>query len=239
MVPSSCMHILRELVAAGLARFEPEGKTYSLGPGILTLARKLEGKDGFVRHAQPHLERIGRSFGVKANASMVDNQGHIVVVASTHEEDDVHLHVAVGQRVPMLASATGRLIAAHQSWSMDELRKAFAKVRWQRPIEFERWYREVENARIRQLAIDDGWYRRGITIIAVPVPGRPGRAERFIGALAVKEQLDAATRRNLARALQEAAHAIARALAYQEGAVPPAPALRAPAATARTPRISA
>ena len=57
ILPSSCLHILRELVAGGLARFDAERKTYSLGPGILTLSRAVHDRDAMVELAQKHIDR--------------------------------------------------------------------------------------------------------------------------------------------------------------------------------------
>ena len=41
MIPSTCLHILRELVVEGLVGFDEITKRYSLAPGILTLADKM------------------------------------------------------------------------------------------------------------------------------------------------------------------------------------------------------
>lgn len=217
ILPSSCLHILRELVAGGLARFDDERKTYTLGPGILTLARAVSGKDAMVELAQGHIERIARRFGVKATASVYDGQGHIVVVASTQDEDDVHIHIPVGRRVPMLASATGRVLAAYGDWPVARLRQEFAKVRWQEPLSFDQWQREVGAVRAQGMAIDDGRYRRGITIIATPVFGADGVADKFIGALAVTGLLSARLRRELAQALKDAAAEISAGLGWGGG----------------------
>ncbi len=215
ILPSSCLHILRELVAGGLARFDASRKTYALGPGILTLARAVSGNDAMVELAQGHIERIARRFGVKATASVYDGQGHIVVVASTAEDDDVHIHIPVGRRVPMMASATGRLLAAYREWDAAELKEAFAKVRWQDPISFRQWQAEVATVKANGMAIDDGRYRKGITIIATPVFGADGVADKFIGALAVSGQLNARARRELGQALKDAAAQISRGLGFQ------------------------
>lgn len=205
IVPSSCLHILRELALGGLVHFDAARKTYSLGPGILTLARAVHKKDLFVERAQDCIERIGAEFGVKATASVYDGHGHIVVVASTQEDDDVHIHIPVGRRTPMLASATGRLVAAYGDMSIAELKEAFAKVRWQNAISFKQWQAEVDVARTQGMAIDDGCYRRGITIIATPVFGSDGVPDKFIGALAVTGLLNAKSKRELVEALKDGA----------------------------------
>jgi DNA-binding IclR family transcriptional regulator len=216
ILPSSCLHILRELVAGGLVRFDTQRKTYTLGPGILTLARAVSGRDVMVELAQGHIERIAQRYGVKATASVYDGQGHIVVVASSEDDEDVHIHIPVGRRVPMLSSATGRLLAAYGQWGTAELRDSFAKVRWQEPLDFRTWQAEVAAVRAQGMAIDDGRYRKGITIIATPVFNADGTTDKFIGALAVTGQLNAKSRRELAQALKDAAAEISRGLGYEK-----------------------
>ena len=214
ILPSSCLHILRELVGGGLARFDPLRKTYSLGLGLLTLSRAVHGKDAMVELSQEHLENIACKFGVKATASVYDGQGHIVVVASTQNDDDVHIHIPVGRRVPMMASATGRLLAAYGDWSATQLKEAFDKVHWQNSVGFRRWQAEVAQVRDSGMAFDDGCYRKGITIIAAPVFGADGVADKFIGALAITGQLNARSRRELTQSLKDAAAEISRGLGF-------------------------
>ncbi|MBM0204693.1 helix-turn-helix domain-containing protein [Micromonospora sp. STR1s_5] len=47
LVPSTCLHILRALVAEELVAFDPDTKRYRLDVGILSLARHLLKKGGF------------------------------------------------------------------------------------------------------------------------------------------------------------------------------------------------
>ena len=115
----------------------------------------------------------------------------------------------------MLASATGRLIAAYGSWSQAQLKESFAKVLWQNPIDFRQWQAEVATVRANGMAIDDGCYRRGITIIATPVFGPDGVADKFIGALAVAGQLSAKSSKELGRALKDAAREISAGLGFE------------------------
>ncbi|MGE4335825.1 MAG: IclR family transcriptional regulator [Pigmentiphaga sp.] len=210
--PSSCLHILRELAAGGLVHFDAAGKAYSLGPAVLTLARKFEAKDPFVEVAQPHLDRIARDFGVKTTASVYDGHGHIIVVASAADNDSMHIHIRIGMRVPMLASATGKLIGAFGAWSDDVLRREFAELTWQRSLSFEDWKAQLGTVRNSCLAADEGQYRIGITVLAVPVFGRERNLDKFMGASVVSEQLDSQRLKQLGEALNQAAQVVAKEL---------------------------
>ena len=60
LVPSTCLHVLRALVAEQLAAFDPDTKRYSLDAGVLTLARQWLRRNRFSDLAQPVIERIPR-----------------------------------------------------------------------------------------------------------------------------------------------------------------------------------
>ena len=212
MLPSTCLHILRELVVGGLATFNPSDKSYGIGLGVLTLARQLSHKDMFVKAAQIQIDAIARKFNVKATASRPDELDHMVVVACTVSEEDSQVHVPVGLRVPLLASAGGRCFAAFNHLPEARMENLFNKVRWQNPLHFEEWKKQIGSAKATGLGVDEGFYRKGITALVVPVFSSDGSASRFIGANAVSEQLEPTKRKELAAALKQAAREISRVL---------------------------
>lgn len=212
ILPSTCLHILRELVVGGLATFNASDKTYGIGLGVLTLARQLSNKDMFAKAAQMQIDAIARKFNVKATASRPDELGHMVVVACTTSEEDSQVHVPVGLRVPLLASAGGRCFAAFNAMPEARLLQLFNKVRWQNGLRYEDWKAQVASAKSTGLGIDEGAYRKGITAIVVPVFSSDGSANRFIGANAVSEQLGPTQRKELASALKSAARELSRVL---------------------------
>lgn len=69
--PSTCFNLLRTLVHEQLAVMDPETKTYSLGLGLVELARGTLDQVSYVRFVRPSLERIaalreGRHHGFSA-----------------------------------------------------------------------------------------------------------------------------------------------------------------------------
>src|ERR1700754_4629253 len=62
LVPSTCLHVLRALVAEEFVSFDPQSKRYALEAGVLTLARHWLKRNPFSDLAQPMLDRIGRNF---------------------------------------------------------------------------------------------------------------------------------------------------------------------------------
>jgi hypothetical protein len=64
LVPSTCLYVLRALVAEGLVAFDPDTKRYALDAGVLTLARQWLRRDAFADLAQPALDKLAQRFGV-------------------------------------------------------------------------------------------------------------------------------------------------------------------------------
>ncbi|MFT3820799.1 MAG: IclR family transcriptional regulator [Rubrivivax sp.] len=219
IIPSSALHILRELVKGRLVRIDEERKLYSLGWHILELARSLQARDGFADIAQPHLVRIAGAHHAVASASVFDGKGQIVVVASCGVTDHAPIHLPVGLRVPFLSSATGRVLAAFNPYPDASLRAAFDELNWQRPITYRQWRRELAEVRANGYAVDEGRYRRGITVIAAPVL-QGEHVDKFVGASMLSEQVSGRALRELAEEVKRAGQAIAAAMQGMPSLVP-------------------
>src|SRR6201996_4938286 len=58
LVPSTCLYVLRALVAEELVSFDAATKRYALEAGVLTLARQWLRRNQFSDLAQPLLDRL-------------------------------------------------------------------------------------------------------------------------------------------------------------------------------------
>src|SRR5438132_9779920 len=65
MVTSTCLHILRVLVSEELVKVDAT-KRYSLGVGMLSLARSVIAGNSFPAAVQPVLDRLSRQWNVTA-----------------------------------------------------------------------------------------------------------------------------------------------------------------------------
>lgn len=216
LVPSTCLYLLRALAEEGLVEFEPDTKRYSLGAGVLTLARRYLGRSPFAERAQPLLDRFAQRFDVTAMGVQVSGLDHMVVVATAQGGQNFRLSAEVGSRFPALISATGRCIAAFGEWEETELERRFKTLRWDAPPSFQTWSEEVAETRRRGFAVDEGNYMAGITVLAAPVwkaSGGPSRALAAVGLSGVIQRIGIET---LGPALVESA----RELSAQFGAVP-------------------
>jgi DNA-binding IclR family transcriptional regulator len=214
MVPSTCLHILRALTVEELVAVDPASKRYSLGAGMLTLARSLLRKGSFAAAIQPGLDRLSRRYRVTAIGVQVIGLEHMIVAAISRAELALRLHVDVGSRFPALISATGRCLAAFGGFPPDEVERRFRQLRWDRPPSLKAWRAEVAAARRNGYSIDRGSYIRGVTILALPVLDAAGRMSHGVVALGVSEEIEAI---GVAQLVDEL-HALAAALPAEAGA---------------------
>ena len=184
LVPSTCLYVLRALVAEELVAFDPDTKRYSLEAGVLTLARQWLRRNQFTDLAQPILDRISAEFGLTTLGVQIFGLDHIIVTAMSQSSHNFQLSTQVGSRFPALVSATGRCIAAFGDYPEEELKTRFAKLRWEEPPTFDEWKAQVEQTRQQGIAVDPGNYISGVTVIAAPIwkaPGNPSHALVAIG----------------------------------------------------------
>lgn len=208
LVPSTCLHILRALVAEQLLKVDPETRQYTLGIGLLPLARAAIGRDGFPVAVQPELERLSARYGVTAIGIELLGLEHMIVVALSRAQGLVSLQVDVGSRFPALISATGRCVAAFGGHPGPEVVRRWRALRWHNAPTLEAWQRQVETTRRQGYSIDRGDYIGGIAIVAVPITyaGRP--LSRCIAAVGLVDQLDKAAATRLAQDMRQSAQSL-------------------------------
>jgi DNA-binding IclR family transcriptional regulator len=111
-----------------------------------------------------------------------------VLVSSESSPTDLRIDMAIGQRLPILMGASGRLFAADMNLDQAAMRAAFDRIRWARPLDFDDYCRQVELARERHWAVDDGYFSAGIMAIAAPVRDRGGAIAFAVSAVMFRGQ---------------------------------------------------
>ncbi|MDE2597544.1 MAG: IclR family transcriptional regulator [Sphingomonadales bacterium] len=214
LVPSTCLYVLRALVAEELVSFDAETKRYALEAGVLTLARQWLRRNRFADLAQPAIDRLAHQFGVTVLGVQIMGLDHIVAVAVA-QAGGFQLSVQVGTRFPALISATGRCIAAFGQYPEAELAARFAKLRWEDPPTFADWQAQVEQTRAQGFGVDEGNYISGVTVLAAPVWKARGKPSHALVAIGVGAALKAKQAE-----LEPALLTAARALTAQMGGEP-------------------
>jgi DNA-binding IclR family transcriptional regulator len=211
LVPSTCLYVLRALVAEELVAFDADTKRYSLDVGVLTLAQHWIRRNQFNDLAQPTLDRIAQSFDVTTLGVHIVGLDHIVVVAVSQAGPSFQLSTQVGSRFPALISATGRCIAAFGGHAQAELEARFSKLRWDDAPTWEQWNAQVSRTRLQGIAVDAGHYISGVTVVAAPVWKTRASLSHALVAIGIGSAL----KRAGLPALQTAVLAAARTLSDQ------------------------
>lgn len=211
LIPSTCLHILRALVAEELVSFDPVTKRYGLASGIVSLARGMLRHDQFSNLAQPILDEIADRHGVTAIGVEAASLDHIAVVAMSRPRQALRLQVDIGSRYPALISASGRCIAAFGGHAQGDIEQRFKALRWDNPPSLTQWRDDVEVTRKQGFAVDEGRYIAGVTIIAAPVLRRD-RVSHALVVVGVGEQLRRIGHGALGEELRERAAALSEHL---------------------------
>jgi DNA-binding IclR family transcriptional regulator len=188
--PSTCFNILRTLVRERMLDFEPQGKTYTLGPGVVELAEHMLARGGALRAAMPLMERVARKHGITVGLWQRVDDNRMMLVGAAENEADMHIQLRVGQRLPLLCGALGRLMARHGGLDRAELKQRFDALRWQKPLRFDAFMAEADAAYRRGWAIDDGYYAKGVLTISAPVFERETPVRLTCGATMFSGQFD-------------------------------------------------
>jgi DNA-binding IclR family transcriptional regulator len=209
LVPSTALHILRALMAEGLLKVDAATKRYSLGVGMLSLARAVIENSGFSSLVQPELDRISARYSLAAIGVELIGLDYMVVVALARTQAPIRIQVDVGSRFPALISATGRCVAAFGGHSLDELERRFGALQWQNAPSWEAWLGEVETVRRQGYSVDRSNYIAGVTVVAAPVFSETGTLLQSIAAVGLTSQLGRRTVASLSRDMQAAAVTVA------------------------------
>jgi DNA-binding IclR family transcriptional regulator len=211
MVTSTCLHILRVLVDEELVKVDAT-KRYSLGVGMLSLARSVIESNSFPAAVQPLLDRLSTQWSVTAIGVEIAGLDHMVVLALSRSKIPFRLHVDVGSRFPALISATGRLVAAYCGQPWREIERRFRSLRWQDAPDIKVWRKELEAVREKGYSIDRGNYISGVTVLAVPVFNARKEITHTLVAAGLADQLDNATCAAIAKDMRAEANRISTLL---------------------------
>lgn len=209
---STCFNLLKTLVHEGLITFDDSTKTYSIGIGLVELARGALEQASFARMLHPHLEAIAGEHRVTATLWQRSTKERVTLVDLADNSATIRVHMSIGQRLPLYIAALGRCMAAYSDLTEEQLRKRIGDLRWENAPSFEEYYAEVQQVRDRGYAVDNGNYVKGVTTVSAPVVDSSNRAIMAISAVGFSAQFNKAAIRQLGEDLQARTRNASRAL---------------------------
>jgi len=172
--PSSCFNILKTLMAEGFVEVDPETKAYSLGSGMIAIARRALDPNATFELLRNRIEDFAGKRSLTMGLWRVLRRSRIMLVGYVASATSMRIHLTVGQRLPWLIGGAGRCIAATTNLPKGQIADEFAKLRWQEPLSLESYLEQVELARQRGWGLDEGYFVRGVTTIATPIVDSSG-----------------------------------------------------------------
>lgn len=200
---STCFNILKTLARTNLVEIDSVTKGYSIGMGIVDLARNAFSRDTDLSLVQPLMSRVAREHGITVSLLRRISDNRMMIVQVAVSDAPIRIALSVGQRLPLLLGSAGRIMAAFSDLDEADLRRKFELLRWDRPITFATFLEQVAEARRKSWAVDDGFYARGTITVSVPVLDRAGRPVFACSGTMFTGQYNEESARRVADALTE------------------------------------
>ncbi len=208
---STCFNILRTLARTRYVSFSSANKTYALGLAVAELASGLIGTSP-AELILPEMERLAVKHEMLMLLWRVTEDGHVVLIARAHSHTVIRAEISVGFRMPALAGAVGRCMAAAMKLSDPELRRRFSGLRWEMAPSFERYREQVREARERGWSIDDNSLYRGIISIGAVIEDRTGSPRFGLSGVCIAGRRKARAFRDAGEDLRALAEVVSRSL---------------------------
>jgi DNA-binding IclR family transcriptional regulator len=222
-MPSAKAHrYLVSLVREGYVEQAGAGGLYDLGTRALELAHACLARIDYVRVASAALPALCRRVD-EAVALAVWSRGGPVFVRYEEPPHSMVGNVRVGAAIPVLSSASGRVLAAYlpadtvEPFVAEELKQAARLNHARGPRTRDAVQKILAEVRRTGLARVSGYLLNGINAISSPVFDRRGRAVLALTVLGDESRFDCFENRTVADALQDTAVQVSRELGYEKG----------------------
>jgi DNA-binding IclR family transcriptional regulator len=173
---SKAYSILLTLHKFGLVQRNTDRKGYSLGPGLITLSRKVLDDFNAPRLAEPLLAELATKIGGTATLGLIADR-KVIVIAKHEGGVGVGVTIRTGHRFPLTYGSHGKAIAAFLPASELELLLHEPKLYFHgspEKLDRDRLQKELDECRRDGFALDLGEMKPGLNSVATPVFG-PGR----------------------------------------------------------------
>jgi len=191
---STTFNTLKTLAAHDYVVFQEASKTYRIGFGLLHVARSVAGQNQEFEVMRAELEAIATRHQVTLAVWRPLRIDRKVLIYSFQPAGSlgIRIQMSLGQRLPLLVGSSGRLFAAFGALDRAERERQFSQIRWQRPLTFEAFEAEVDEARRLGHSVDEGNYVRGTAMISIPIFDAEHKAVMAISAMMFIQQYEEA-----------------------------------------------
>jgi len=224
---STCFNILRTLIQEDFVQFDATSKTYQLSLGLVGLAHGALEHSSQLHILKPHIEELAHRYRITAAIWRRVSDNRMMLVSAAESDAPIRIHARVGSRSPLLLGASGRVLTAYSSLNRAALKERFHKLRLVRPLDFETYLDQLENARQAGHAIDDGYVTAGTLTIAAPVLEPGGTVNFACSAILFNSQYDDRQVAAITEDLKRVGQVMLKSAAHAAPAIPSAAVKRA------------
>jgi len=218
-VPKSSAHrLLKTLVRRGFAEQDATGR-YRVGPALIALGLAARDRDPVVVLARPVLESEAEALGETVFLTAPRGR-QIIVLDKAEGRGFLRAAPTVGQRVPVAATAVGRLAMAFDPERFPFAEHPLTAFTSATRVAPDAVAEEIARARRDGYAMNRGEWIDGLSVVAAPIFGA-AEPPLFAGAIAVAAptpRLDALGPLAIAQRAAAAARAISLRLAARDPA---------------------
>lgn len=168
VAPSSAHAILGHLLAQG-AVVQQRDKRYSLGPQLFYLGAAVATRAPAYRSLWIELVHAANDLGVTAAVAVAWDDHHLVL--NSHNAGATDVTIPFGGLVPLAASSWGKV---YFGWSGHDLPAALIRYTGRSITDHTRFRDEIDLARARGYATDEGEYFEGVGGVCAPVTSVEG-----------------------------------------------------------------
>lgn len=215
---STTFHLVKTMTQLGYISQVRDSKRYRIGSKLFTLAAGALDESTLLALATPVLETLTAATGESAHFA-IRSGNEIIVIARTAGSGLLQLVDRTGSQRPAHATALGKVLLAALSDTQvrlflgeTDLRKYTAKT----IVEPDALLREIDQARRKGIAYDDGEFDEEVRCVAVPVHDFAGRVAGAIGISGAVWRLSLQSLQEKAKQVRDAAAALSAQLGYQE-----------------------
>lgn len=176
---STCYRILQTLVNLNVLKYDKETKRFSLGPYLIVLGNKAAESLDYIRIAKDYLKKISEL--TKVTTAIAQRVGdEWIYIDREISESPYSVNINVGQRFPLNAGATSKVILSYLS---DEERNeildriGLRQYTKHTVIDKEEILKELSEIKLQGYAISHNEHVEGISGISFPIENRNGDLE--------------------------------------------------------------
>jgi DNA-binding IclR family transcriptional regulator len=215
---STTFHLVKTMAQLGYVSQVRESKRYRIGSRLFTLATGALDESTLLALATPVLETLTAATG-EAGHFAIRSGNEVIVIARTAGSGLLQLADRTGGQRPAHATALGKVLLAalddaqvRRFLGETELRRFTGKT----IVGRDALLREIDEARRKGIAYDDGEFDAEVRCVAVPVHDFAGRVAGAIGISGAVWRLSLQSLQQKAKQVRDAAAALSAQLGFQE-----------------------